>query len=173
MDYDTITKRCRHAFQWWYKNNKPVWYKRCDDGEWILVNPNWWYDHIFVADDKNAEFAKAIIDGKKVEVSINGNWQESMYNNIKDVLEKGLPKSCTYRIKPERWRPKIGKKYYYMSQFLECRRCDYDADDADKNLIKNNNCFQTAEICRQAIAKVRETLNKFHRENNNEPLQAP
>lgn len=53
-----------------------VWYKRCDEEEWVLTScPSWLVDYTYVVNDKHAEVRKASIDGKKIEVlNVSGHW---------------------------------------------------------------------------------------------------
>ena len=165
MDYETITRRCKHAFNWWYENNKPVWHKHISlNGDWLLAQPCWRRNYIYIADDENAKFAKAIIDGKKIEIYDDGKWIYSIYNNINRLLLCGLVKNGTYRIKQECWKPEKGKMYYFVNErgysivdtWIDC--------EVDKQRHKIGNCFQTRKDCENAIEAVKETLNKFHKE---------
>lgn len=68
--------------------------------------------------------------------------------------------------KPKRWAPKDGEKFWYVNTLLNPISRAYDKEEPEDNaFILVGNCFQTYELCQQAAEAVRETLMKFHEQN--------
>lgn len=73
-------------------------------------------------------------------------------------------------IKNKKWRPEIGKRYYYVDTYLATDYHYFDNDDTDNALLFTNNCFKTEEeaLFRLEQIKVYNELKNFADENNEE-----
>ncbi len=71
-----------------------------------------------------------------------------------------------YRIKPKRWRAENGGVYYYINSSFKVASCAELYDRVDNIRFDAGNYFRTEEQAKQAIELLKETLTKFHEENN-------
>ena len=157
-----VIKRYKHAFEYGLNGGK-IWIRYVKEFTWELRkfyelsfdNPSTYY----IADDKNAEFAKAIVDGKTVEVYSNGEWRQSIYNNnIEDMLEKGLNNNCIYTIIKERWKPKLTKVYYFVNDRGLINSDNWLGLEIDKQRYEVGNVFQTKEQAADIADKIKQIL---------------
>lgn len=71
-----------------------------------------------------------------------------------------------YRIKLKRWRAERGEFYYYIGAFGHIiARAQIDGND-DTFLYEFGNNFRTQKDAEKARRLLKETLNKFHEEND-------
>lgn len=63
-------------------------------------------------------------------------------------------------------KPKLGEVYYFLDGMFNMNVDTWHNDDTDHNRLKIKNVFSTMEECTQAAEVVKETLRKFHEENN-------
>ena len=74
-----------------------VWHKMKAADSWALDGaPAWLHDILYIVDDEWAELRKAQIDGKQLQIKLDGEWVDA------DLSDGYLPEVVT----PDRWRIK-------------------------------------------------------------------
>lgn len=127
---------CKHEeVKEWFKCNKDkgVWTKGCLFNTWVLTgNPAWHKEQPYVQNDEYAEFRKAIVDGKSIELYSHHKDGEAIYSETHTI-----DTDChytKYRIKPNKepitikvnFDPEKIKKLAKSisdSLFKECKAC--------------------------------------------------
>lgn len=69
------------------------------------------------------------------------------------------------RVEKIRWRAKKGEGYYFIDNITQVPSHTEDGDGVDNQLWNAYNYFQTRKQAEKAAEAVRETLKKFHEEN--------
>lgn len=82
------------------------------------------------------------------------------------MKEKGLRWNAEEkRVEEIRWTPGVGETYYYVNFYAGVSETKNVNGHADEELKEVHNQFRTHEQADKAAAAVRETLTKFHEEN--------
>lgn len=82
------------------------------------------------------------------------------------MKEKGLRWNAKEkRVEKIRWRAKKGEGYYFIDNSVHIPSHQEDYDGVDNQLWNAYNYFRTREQAKKAAEAVRETLRKFHEEN--------
>lgn len=71
-----------------------------------------------------------------------------------------------YRIKKKRWRAEEGEDYYLISYDLKVLKDDERFSESDDRCYEAGNYFRTIDQAQKARELLKETLTKFHEENN-------
>lgn len=69
---------------------------------------------------------------------------------------------------PDRWKPEHGEDYYYFLDDLSCYKTFWSSSKTsplDEQRYEAGNCFRTEELANKASQLIKETLLKFHEEN--------
>lgn len=63
-------------------------------------------------------------------------------------------------MKPKKWRPKQGERYYfiYMARDFYVHNSYNDCFDVDLKTFSISNCFRTKKEAQQAIVKIKKVL---------------
>ena len=70
------------------------------------------------------------------------------------------------RVEKIRWKPKNGERYSFVNAFCEISNIVCFENHIDEGLEKAYNQFRTKEQAEKAAEAVKETLRKFHEEND-------
>lgn len=82
------------------------------------------------------------------------------------MAEKGLRWNAEEkRVEKIRWTPGVGETYHYVNFYAGVSETKNVNGHADEELKEVHNQFRTHEQAEEAAAAVRETLKKFHEEN--------
>lgn len=71
-----------------------------------------------------------------------------------------------YRIKPERWRAEKGEEYYHITYDLKVLGEYESFSQLDDRCYEAGNYFRTIDQAQKARELLKETLTKFHEEND-------
>ena len=90
--------------------------------------------------------------------------RQHLFDKMKD---RGLHWNAEQkRVEKIRWRAKKGDRYWKLSSDLHMLGMQEDNDDFDQDSWECGNYFKTQEQAERAAEAIKETLRKFHEENN-------
>lgn len=105
------------------------------------------------------EIIEAYERGEEIEVNISG-WL-TIENKVNYQFDF---QHYNYRIK-KRWRAEKGEEVFFIDYMGDVMMSVEDCDDLDNKCYLFGNYFRTAEVAEKARDLLKETLRKFHEDN--------
>jgi len=93
------------VIKWFVDNPDKGVYELTSIGWKLTYEPNFYPADKYVQNDRYAEFRKALVDGKTIQVNDFGEWKDLKVNIIEEIQCRSIE---DYRIKPDEPEIKIG-----------------------------------------------------------------
>lgn len=111
------------------------------------------------------EIIEAYERGEEIEIRYKENFNSQKWFSLNPICEHRFDfVHNEYRIK-KRWRAEKGEEFFFIDYMGDVMMSVEDCDDLDNKCYLFGNYFRTSEVAKKARDLLKETLRKFHEDN--------